>query len=137
MGYHDQMFFDGATPAGTLSFTDDTLEIDFQPSPKAQALGRTRRSRGLTALLSIAIAILAGSFITDAAHAGWGGHHHNPRLTVPVAYDQFWKLKNPGGPVELNPQPLPPGVAFNPADKVTLNPQPLLPKYLGGAAVLE
>jgi hypothetical protein len=40
---------------------------------------------------------------------------------------------NPGGPVELNPQPLPPkafqqGIKINPGDAVGLNPQPLPPK---------
>lgn len=40
---------------------------------------------------------------------------------------------NPGGPVELNPQPLPPKafkqkIKINPVDAVGLNPQPLPPK---------
>jgi hypothetical protein len=40
---------------------------------------------------------------------------------------------NPGGPVELNPQPLPPKafkrkIKTNPVDAVGLNPQPLPPK---------
>ena len=40
---------------------------------------------------------------------------------------------NPGGPVELNPQPLPPkafqqSIKINPGDAVGLNPQPLPPR---------
>jgi len=40
---------------------------------------------------------------------------------------------NPGGPVELNPQPLPPkafqqSIQLNPGDAVGLNPQPLPPR---------
>jgi hypothetical protein len=40
---------------------------------------------------------------------------------------------NPGGPVELNPQPLPPkafqrSIKTNPGDAVGLNPQPLPPR---------
>jgi hypothetical protein len=40
---------------------------------------------------------------------------------------------NPGGPVQLNPQPLPPkafqrSIKINPGDAVGLNPQPLPPR---------
>jgi len=41
---------------------------------------------------------------------------------------------NPGGPVEINPQPLPPKtfqqrIKINPGDAVGLNPQPLPPRW--------
>ena len=122
MSYHDQMFFEGATPAGTLSFTDDSLEIDFQPSPKYQAQVQARRNHRLATVLSIAGAILAGLFVNvDVAHAGWGAHHHDRATvsitkTVPVVYDASWKLRksgsgrlSPGELVGFNPQPDPPG----------------------------
>ena len=93
------------------------------------------RSKGPFAMtsivkLSFALAIAATTLaaLGGSAEAGPG---YYARLRAPnyVAYDQFWKLKNPGGPVELNPQPLPPrylssfGLS-NPGAKVGFNPQP-------------
>lgn len=64
------------------------------------------------------------------------------RLKQYQAYDQFWLLKNPGGPVEqaggavsINPQPLPPRYLStqiglgNPGAKVGFNPQPDPPGF--------
>ena len=80
--------------------------------------------------LSLALAITAAAFaVTGGAEAG-PSHLTTVNASHYVAYDQFWKLKNPGGPVELNPQPLPPGEKIssfgiaNPGAKVGFNPQP-------------
>ena len=86
--------------------------------------------------LSFALVVAATTLAAaGGAEAGWPGHHSRLRLPYYAAYDQFWKLKNPGGPVELNPQPLPPGRNFNsfglanPGADVDFNPQPDPPGY--------
>ena len=75
------------------------------------------------AVISVSIAIATGALLT-AGCANAGVFH---KFKQYQAYDQFWSLKNPGGPVELNPQPLPPG------EFVSINPQPLPPRYLFNA----
>lgn len=79
--------------------------------------------------VAFAVAVVSGTLFSVAAEA------HQPRfihVPLPMAYDQFQSIKDPGGPVELNPQPLPPlvfrsGLGQHGPGAVYLNPQPLPP----------
>ena len=87
--------------------------------------------------ITLVAALIGGGFLTvSGAEAGTFY-----KLKQYQAYDQFWRLKNPGGPVErlspgeavsLNPQPLPPRYVngfVNPGDIVGFNPQPDPPAF--------
>ena len=86
-------------------------------------------------LAAVVIATVAGSLLAaSAADAGFPSYL-KARLPYYAAYDPLWKLKNPGGPVELNPQPLPPGIykngfgLSNPGFISGFNPQPDPPGF--------
>jgi hypothetical protein len=76
---------------------------------------------------AVALALVLGTMAVGPAFAS---------VKIPVfTGSSLVTIKNPGGPVMINPQPLPPGGAsrgfFSPGSKVMLNPQPLPPKAIG------
>ena len=87
--------------------------------------------------ITLAAALVSGALFTVSGAEASALH----QLKQYQAYDQFWLLKNPGGPVErlapgaavsINPQPLPPKYAkgfVNPGDLVGFNPQPDPPGF--------
>ena len=99
----------------------------------------------VSALVSLAaLTAVFGLLGAASAEAGGGSHRSGPgtggfhlqlgHVNAPAADDPFWQIRNPGGPVELNPQPLPPrylgqGIG-NPAATVGFNPQPDPPGVL-------
>ncbi len=91
----------------------------------------------LVSLAVVTASSLLGVTATQAAAHKFGGGVAKlqfGRVNAPAAYDPFWKIKDPGGPVELNPQPLPPrylgqGVVNPGVIAGYLNPQPDPPGF--------